>query len=400
MKNSRDANPVPGRLRRLGQTSLRGHGDCMSVNVVNHIAYVGHMGGDRTGTSVVDVSDPAAPRVVTQLLTPPGTRSHKVQAVGDVLLVNRERNPFERHPTTWTTGLQVYDISDPSHPSELAFFETPGRGVHRMTYWEHPYAWITGSDEGWTDQFLIVVDLTDPERPTEVSRWWLPGMHAAGGEVPAWPADRRTALHHALVRRNRAYCGWWDAGLVILDVSDLARPRLVSHLEFGREASGATHTAMPLPGRDLLVVTDEALENWRSEPGKRIRVVDISDETAPKVVSEFPVPEGDFAARGGRFGPHNLHEMRPGSFQSDHIVHATYFSAGLRVFDVAEPAAPREIARYVPEDRTDGRPCQLNDLTVTADGTIYVTDRAGSGLHILRPEAELTETNAVRKAGP
>jgi sugar lactone lactonase YvrE len=57
----------------------------------------------------------------------------------------------------------------------------------------------------------------------------------------------------------------------------------------------------------------------------------------------------------------------------------------LRVYDVADPAAPREIACYVPDDRTDGRPCQLNDLTVTPDGTVYVTDRAGSGLHILRP---------------
>jgi hypothetical protein len=39
-----------------------------------------------------------------------------------------------------------------------------------MTYWERPYAWLTGSDEGWTDQFLIVVDLSDPEKPAEVSR--------------------------------------------------------------------------------------------------------------------------------------------------------------------------------------------------------------------------------------
>jgi hypothetical protein len=373
------------RMRRLGSTRLGGHGDCMSVNVMGDIGYVGHMGGDRVGTSVVDVSDPAAPGVVTQLPTPPGTRSHKVQAVGDILLVNRERNPFERHAAAWTAGLQIFDISDPRRPTELAFFATPGRGVHRMTYWERPYAWLTGSDEGWTDQFLIVVDLSDQERPAEVSRWWLPGMHAVGGETPVWPADRRWALHHALVRGDRAYCGWWDAGLVILDVSDLARPRLVSHLEFGREVSGATHTAMPLPGRDLLVVTDEALGNWRHEPDKKIRLVDICDERSPVVVSELPVPVGDFAARGGRFGPHNLHEMRPGTFQSDHIVHATYFNAGLRVYDVADPAAPREIACYAPDDRTDGRPCQLNDLTVTPDGTVYVTDRAGSGLHILRP---------------
>jgi hypothetical protein len=375
-------------IRLLGQTDLGGHGDCMSVNVVGGVAYVGHMGGDRVGTSVVDVSDRTAPRLVTQLLTPPGTRSHKVQVVGDILLVNRERNPFERNAATWTAGLQIYDISDPFHPAELAFIATPGRGVHRMTYWEQPYAWITGSDEGWTDQFLIVADLTDPGNPAEVSRWWLPGMHSVAGENPPWPPDRRWALHHALVRGDRAYCGWWDAGLVILDVSDVTCPRMVSHLEFGRDVSGATHTAMPLPGRDLLVVTDEALGNWRQGPQKRMRLVDISDETAPTVVSKFPIPGGDFSLRGGRFGPHNLHEMRPGSFQSDHIMHATYFNAGLRIYDVSDPVAPREIAYYVPQERATGESCQLNDLTVTSDGTIYVTDRTGGGLYILQPELD------------
>jgi sugar lactone lactonase YvrE len=81
--------------------------------------------------------------------------------------------------------------------------------------------------------------------------------------------------------------------------------------------------------------------------------------------------------------------MRPGSFQSDHIVHATYFNAGLRIYDTTDPAVPREIACYVPSGRADGEPCQLNDLTVTSDGTIYVTDRAGSGLHILQPQLGL-----------
>jgi hypothetical protein len=388
MTGRRGSGAAARDIRLLGQTDLGGHGDCMSVNVAGGIAYVGHMGGDRVGTSVVDVSDPARPRVITQLLTPPGTRSHKVQVTDDILLVNRERNPFEPNAAGWTAGLQIYDISDPAHPAELAFIATPGRGVHRMTYWAQPHAWITGSDEGWTDQFLIVADLTDPEKPAEVSRWWLPGMHSAAGERPAWPAGRRWALHHALVRGGRAYCGWWDAGLVILDVSDPACPRMVSHLDFGSQVSGATHTAMPLPGRDLLVVTDEALGDRQHGAPKKIRLVDVSDEATPAVVSEFPVPQGDFPRRG-RFGPHNLHEMRPGSFQSDHIVHATYFTAGLRIYDVTDPALPREIAYYVPDGLAAGQPCQLNDLTVTRDGTVYVTDRAGTGLYVLRPELDL-----------
>src|SRR5438270_10235551 len=125
-------------MRLVGQTNLNGHGDCMHVNLKDHFAFVAHMGESRVGTSVVDVSDPRNPRVVTQLETPPGTHSHKVQVVGDILLVNYERSMFEPNATTWQGGLKVFDVSNPREPRELACLATEGRGVHRMTYCEAP----------------------------------------------------------------------------------------------------------------------------------------------------------------------------------------------------------------------------------------------------------------------
>src|SRR5437868_6764240 len=89
-------------MRLVGQTDLHGHGDCMHVNLKDHYAFVAHMGESRVGTSVVDVADPRAPRVVAQLETPPGTHSHKVQIVDDVLLVNYERSAlYEPSATSW-----------------------------------------------------------------------------------------------------------------------------------------------------------------------------------------------------------------------------------------------------------------------------------------------------------
>ena len=58
--------------------------------------------------------------------------------------------------------------------------------MHRITCWEAPYVYMSGSDEGYTDQFLKIVDISEPTRPQEVGRWWLPGMWAEGGEEPAW----------------------------------------------------------------------------------------------------------------------------------------------------------------------------------------------------------------------
>src|SRR5438309_1800802 len=101
-------------MRLVGQTDLNGHGDCMHINVKDGFAYIGHMGESRVGTSVVDVSDPSRPRVVKQLETPVGTHSHKVQVVGDVLLVNYERSMFEPQAPSWQGGLKVVDISRPA----------------------------------------------------------------------------------------------------------------------------------------------------------------------------------------------------------------------------------------------------------------------------------------------
>jgi hypothetical protein len=383
-------------MRLVGQTNLNGHGDCMHVNVKDGFAFVGHMGQSRVGTSVVDVSDPRHPRVVAQLETPPGTHSHKVQVVGDVLLVNYERSALEPQATSWQGGLKVFDISKPAQPREIAFLEMAGKGVHRMTYWEPPFAFMSGSDEGFIDQFLVVVDLSEPSQPCEVGRWWFPGQHTGGGETPSWtptqshggaPGAKRYALHHPLIRGDRAYCGYWDAGLVILDIADKRQPKLVSHLEFGSDVSTATHTALPVPGRDVLVVTDEQLANDCKGMQTRVRVVDIADETQPKVVSEFPAPQGDFCSRGGRFGPHNVHEMRPGSLVDPNAIYVTWFNAGVRVVDISDATRPREVAYFVPDAPPGRSSIQFNDLLVAADGLIYVTDRFAGGLYIIERTA-------------
>jgi hypothetical protein len=99
-----------------------------------------------------------------------------------------------------------------------------------------------------------------------------------------------------------AHMGESRVGTSVVDVSAPRHPRVV-----------AQHTALPIPGRDVLVVTDEQLANDCQGMQTRVRVVDIADETQPRVIAEFPVPVGDFCSRGGRFGPHKVHEMRPGS---------------------------------------------------------------------------------------
>jgi hypothetical protein len=370
--------PLARNMRLVGHCPMDGRGDGMHINLKDGYAFFAHMGDNGIGTSIVDVRDPSAPRLATQLPVPAGVHSHKVQIVGDVLLVNYE----QYKGATGQGGLKVFDVARPAEPREIGFLPMTGKGVHRMTYWEEPYAYVTGSEEGWTDQFLMIVDLADPANPREVGRWWMPGMHMAGGEQLDLPPGRVSKLHHALVRGDRAYCGWWDQGLVILDIADKERPTFVSHLDFGAYQSGCTHTCLPLQGRDILIVTDESTADECREVAKHVRVIEIADERNPKEVGRFPIPGGDFAVRGGRFGPHNLHEPRPGTPDDPNTVYLTYFNAGVRVYDVSVPAAPREIAYFVPEAPPGRESIQMNDLIVGPDNLIYASDRFGGGLYI------------------
>jgi hypothetical protein len=370
-------------LELVGHSDLDGRGDGMQVMRSGDVLYVGHMGDFGVGTSVLDIADPSRPRVLRQIPVPKGTHSHKVQLADGLLLANHEQYPY-RVGVAESTGLLVYDIKDPREPRRIGFLPIDGPGVHRIWFTGGRYAYASARETGYRNRILIVVDLADPRRPRLASRWWWPGQRDTDGESLSGDSD--VGAHHVIVHGDRAYGGYFDAGAVVYSVKRDGALDLISSLSWADRSGGHphTHTALPLGDRKLLVVTDEAIEPDCEGARKDIHLVDVSDETQPREVSRFPVPVGDYCSRGLRFGPHNLHENRPGTFQSDRIVFATYFNAGLRVYDTSDAARPTEIASYVPEPPAGQLAIQFNDVLVGADGLIFVTDRVRGGLYILR----------------
>lgn len=386
-------------LRQTGHHDLGGHGDGMQVMRAGDALYVGHFGPSGMGTSVLDAADPTDLRLVRQWPAPAGGHSHKVQVADGLLLTNAEAFRGGRPERV---GMAIHDLADPFAPKEVGFWDSTGRGVHRIVYEGGPLAYVSATPDGFTERIWVVVDVSDPARPVEVARWWWPGM--GPGEAPDWPADEERSVHHALIAGDRAYLGFWDGGMVILDIAGLVRdgagPRsparaadphptipVVSRLSW--EVGGNTHTCMPLPTRDLVVVTDEAVRDGCDDDPHLVRIVDVSDDTAPAVVAVCPVPEGDFCDRGLRFGAHCLHENRPDSYRSDQVVFVTYFNAGLRVYDLARPADPVEIAHWIPACPPGQPAAQINDVWVGEDLLVYVTDRVNGGVYVLAPEPDL-----------
>jgi hypothetical protein len=141
----------------------------------------------------------------------------------------------------------------------------------------------------------------------------------------------------------------------------------------------------------LLIVLDEAVLDHQEDGVKSIWVIDNRNEAQPHVIGTFPQPaEADYKSKGGHFGPHNLHENRPGSFVSSQMIFATYQNAGIRVFDIANALTPFELGAWVPPQPPrlmDHRPnrarvIQSADVFVDSPGLIYLTDY-NAGLFIL-----------------
>lgn len=394
-------------IRLLGHTDQGGRPDGIQVMVHEGYAYVGHFFSG--GMTVIDVADPRSPRPVQFFPAPPNTWNIHLQAADDLLLITNGRDMFAdakfgdkrsyysgsvgrkmgvadgavQEVVDWTSGITVYDISSPAAPRRIGFLPVEGLGVHRIWYTGGRWAYASALLPGFTDYILITVDMRDPTRPTMAGRYWLPGMNAAAGEIQRWPDKYRYALHHAIVHGDTAYGAWRDGGLGIVDVSDRGNPKGIVHRNWCPPFGGGTHNCLPLPDRELLVVVDEAVLDRQQDGLKLIWIFDIREPTNPISISTFPTPsEDDFAAMGGNFGPHNVHENRPGSFMSSDLIFATYQNAGVRVFDIRNQYQPKEVAALRPPRPAkviDPRPgaaqvVQSCDIFVDRNGIMYVTD--------------------------
>lgn len=365
-------------VRLIGRSDLGGWGDASQVVVQGDLCAVAAIGEAHEGTTLLDVSDPRTPRVLSQIPAPPGTHSHKVQLSGDLMFVNNERLKGYKG-TDFVPGLRVYDVSKPDRPKALPPIVTSGVGIHRFRIdRERGLALLPTGEDGFLDKILWIVDIEDPAKPRLVSRWWLPGQWTAGGETSQAAAGERFAAHGPpWIEGDRLYLGYWDAGFVILDVKDLSRPTLLSRLDWSPPYHGHTHTAIPVPGRGIALVTDEAHGNKNYERSQFLWVVDVRDPRTPVPIATYRPALNGHMTSGGRFGAHNLHETVTGD-----RVFVVWFNAGLRILDIKDPYRPTEVGHYVPASDW-GKPVQSNDVYVDHRGLVYITDRWGGGLHVL-----------------
>jgi hypothetical protein len=406
------------------------------------IAYVGHHGGkslnsltgreEDNGTSIVDVTDPRAPRYIAHIPGEPGQAesggAQMVRVCKGADLPKGDRSKVYLLRTYGNLAHEVWDVTAPEKPSRIVVIVDKLKNTHK-NWWECDtgIAYLVSGLADWrTRRMTQVFDLADPARPMLIRNFGLPGQQpGASGTVP-------TELHGPIStgpKGNRVYFGYGTNKAGVLQIVDraklLAGPHeptpanllapQVSRMDL--PAWNGAHTTLPVLGmalpelakdqganrRDFVFIVNESLVNECQEPRQMVFVVDVTDEKVPVGVATFNVPEshpasgGGFCSRGGRFGSHSSNENQPPMYARQYIF-VSWFNAGVRAIDIRDPFNPREAGYYIPATsaKTDkrcvktpaGERCkvaiQTNNLEVDERGYIYIVDRANTGMHILQ----------------
>lgn len=283
-------------------------------------------------------------------------------------------------------GIRTWDVSDPASPVLLQEYSTgeKGMGTHMNFYDGGKYAYLECS---WDDQLrmenaqrpmshgVMIVDMSDPATVKEVSRWWVPGQrrgeeeefkkYTFAGDESSW-----TGNHGAMSVPKRVedggtvgYAGMGAFGMYVMDLTDITKPKPYGKIRYEYETMGGIpfHTCYPLIAdaanprlRDIVIGVPEAIQADCREPEKIPYVIDVKDPRNPRIIGFFPRPQApkdapytDFCFARGRFGPHNTQcWLAPGAARP--LMAITYFSAGVRLFDISNPTTPKEVAWFVP----------------------------------------------------
>jgi hypothetical protein len=261
---------------RLDPPDVGAHGD---VAGYRSLAFVGKWRGPcpGTGVDIISLERPAVPRKLSDTADHANTSMEDMQAMRigdrDVLATGLQDCRGPDLPSG-TEGLELHDITDPAAPQLLSLLPT-GEGVHELDLTRTPdgralallavpsleVATADADLRGGSGD-LLIVDITDPRDPVQVAEWGVIDSGRFGLEFyldVVQGADPRTYLHS--VRANadgtRAYLSYWDAGVITLDISDPAAPRVLGRTGFEPGEEGNAHSVDEARGGDLLIQADE-----------------------------------------------------------------------------------------------------------------------------------------------
>jgi choice-of-anchor B domain-containing protein len=296
--------------------------------------------GLNNGTAVVDVTDPASPRVIGSIGGPVSIwREVKVYQVF---------NPEERRYNAYayvvseapTAGLQILDLSELPREVTLAatyrLFDTahtafmanvdPATGAAEGSP-APPVLYIQGPKIAG----IVALDLTDPVAPVHLGSFATSYGHDIWAGVVTGPRAEACRRHDPC----EIVVNWAGDAIRVVDWTHKALPETIAELIY--PDLGYAHSGwITADGLHLLSMDeqDERITGANSV----VRVIDIADLRNPRVVGAWQ--------SGTRAIEHN------GYTRGDRY-YIAHYERGLTILDVSDPRHPREEAffdTYPPSD--------------------------------------------------
>jgi hypothetical protein len=351
------------------------------------VAYLGSgSGGDVA--YVIDISNPAEPKVVDSLVTNTRRVNDLMTDVDGRILVHTREGASDRK-----NGIVIYTLEDPLHPKKVSeYTETVTAGVHSSFVYRDKKTgqlnvFITNDGTG----AVHVINLDDPSKPRELAVWATPRAEAG------------RSLHDIDVQDGLLYGSFWNDGLVILDVGNgikggtPSKPQFVSQYKYDLdklykrvELKGGpgfirgTHTAWR--HKDYVFIADEVFGAGFGQAGGseltqawgRLQVIDVSDLANPKSVAWWEPDHG---------GVHNV-------WARGDTLYVGAYNAGFHAIDVSGELRGdlrlqnRSIATFYPSDPKAHVPNATMTWGVVAkDNLIFVNDmNAGLFIGKIKPK--------------
>jgi hypothetical protein len=157
-----------------------------------------------------------------------------------------------------------------------------------------------------------------------------------------------------------AYLSYWDLGAILLDVSDPVAPRFLGHFAEPETAEGNAHSVSTARGGQLVLVADETF----AAPWGALRLVDVRDPARPVQVGTFDTPNSSAGAPGNWYSIHHplVDDRDPTR------AYLAWYADGVRVVDISDPTAPVELAHWAPPaDPLVWNATPMGDLLLVAD---------------------------------
>jgi hypothetical protein len=259
-------------------------------------------------------------------------------------------------------GLYVMDVSNPAAPSLLGTWSDGGSSDN--VAWRPPYAFVVTSQPSPKKGRLVILDLSDPRHPTQLSEVELPLPQPPMPIPPATAAPTPTPelgiepqnrpFGIALVGDTALVAA--DFGLYAVDVSDLSSPKLVSPV-------GPTSDMF----RRITVVGDRAFVTRPYYDRGGLSIFDVSHPLEPLALGSLQLSgTEELDVRGDRA----------------YLISNDPSAVNLNIVDVSDPAGPIPVGQLAFDSGCTS--------IVAMDGHAFVTQtydledgRRARGLHIV-----------------